>query len=331
MDDLKPLSLTFSAQFATAEPVDNSPRKFSGVAYSGGLVPDYWGGDFAVDLSGITIPDSNIPVLDSHENAISAVVGRGRVRVENNMLMIEGELADTDAARQVATIADSGVPLQLSMGIYQTKIEDFGKKGREVTINGRDMSLNAVLRSGALREVSFTPLGADPNTSVSVFNAINEGQTVELAELETKISELEAENEKLAEMLKEANAKADEIEVELAAERMDRRENDVRSLFAAIGREYSDESASVYLEMSAEHFSAVSKDLRETAPAIDPALTVEAAKGETLSAGSKGFNLPVGVGLSVDQDSIELHNRALAHMAKNPGVDYLSAVSAVAN
>lgn len=323
MTDPKPLALTFSATF-DSEKVD-TPRRFSGVAYSGGLVPGYWQGDIAIDLAGITLPAGDIPILSGHVNDLSAICGKGRVRLENDAILIDGELAMNRAGLEVAGLASSGVPLQLSVGLYQTSVEEFGGKTREVECNGQAMSLHAVIRSGTLREVSFVALGADPNTSVQIFKPAaqapgagdrasgeEEGDTMELEALNARVAELEAENAELKAAAETARATAREVEV--------------KALFAAVGRDYTADAAKTYMALDAATFAAVAADLKAARPALDASLTREHANGVDES-GQVKFSAPHGY--SVDAEASDLHARALAWQQSHPGTDYIAAVKAV--
>lgn len=318
-----PLSLTFAATFTEPATVD-APRRFTGVAYSGGLVPGYWQGDIAIDLSGITLPGGDIPILSSHVNDLSAICGKGRVRMEADAILIDGELATTKSGLEVAGLAASGVPLQLSVGLYQTSVEEFGGKTRKVECNGREMDLHAVIRSGTLREVSFVALGADPNTSVQIFKPAaqspgaghvasgeEEGDTMELEALNARVAELEAENAELKTAAEAARTAAREVEI--------------KALFAAVGRDYNDDAAKPYQNLDAATFAAVAADLKSARPALDPALTREQATGGTSAHAS--FAAPHGY--SVDAEAADLHAKALAWQQSHPGTDYLAAVKAV--
>lgn len=322
MTDIKPLSLTFAATFAEAK--TDAPRRFSGVAYSGGLVPGYWNGDIAIDLSGITLPADNIPILSSHVNDLSAICGKGRVRLENDAILIDGELATNRAGLEVASLAAAGVPLQLSVGLYQTSVEEFGGKTREVECNGQTMPLHAVIRSGTLREVSFVALGADPNTSVQVFKPAaqapgagdrasgeEEGDTMELEALKARVAALETENAELKAAAEAAHAAA--------------REAEVKSLFAAVGRDYTADAAMPYMALDAATFAAVAADIKAARPALDSDLTREHANGG--ESGQVKFAAPHGY--SVDTEAADLHARALDWQQNHPGTDYIAAVKAV--
>jgi signal peptide peptidase SppA len=75
-----------------------------------------------------------------------------------------------------------------------------------------------------------------------------------------------------------ANLRATQLEEQLANYKLDSRKSAVQSLFADLHREYSDDSAAPYLEMSDAAFSAVATDLRTLkAPVLKDSLFKDVA------------------------------------------------------
>jgi hypothetical protein len=101
-------------------PLPTDKVRFTGVAYSGGVIPSYgWLGDVAIDLATLQNPDAqNIPVLIDHSAEIENIAGKGNLSRQGHALHITGELTQaTEAGRQVAALMLEGYPLQLSVGM----------------------------------------------------------------------------------------------------------------------------------------------------------------------------------------------------------------------
>ena len=94
------LDFTFDAKPGGA------PGKFTGIAYSGGVVPDYgWLGDVAIDLATLQNPDDRVPVLVDHDRRIDKLAGSGNLALDNGALVIRGDLTDaTETGRTVALL-----------------------------------------------------------------------------------------------------------------------------------------------------------------------------------------------------------------------------------
>ncbi len=105
---------------ATLETGQGERTRFSGVAYSGGVVPSYgWIGDIAIDLSGLRNDGALVPVLSDHGDTIDAIAGIGRIYRTTGadgitQLAIEGELYDTEAGNKIARLLQEGFPMQTS-------------------------------------------------------------------------------------------------------------------------------------------------------------------------------------------------------------------------
>jgi len=95
----------------------------------------------------------------------------------------------------------------------------------------------------------------------SKLNSLQDNYQSSLADLKAKLS-VEAEQAKLA------TEKAQSLENELNAFKAEVRRNAVKALFSDLHREWSDEAAQPYLDMSDASFSAVAKDLRSMKPAL---------------------------------------------------------------
>ena len=205
------------------------PRRFEGVAYSGGVIPQYGAhGDVAVDLASLQLPNAPIFALVDHDPGKRA--GKLGARLAGNQVLVSGEFfTASDAGKEVAALFAEGAPWQLSIGI-QAAVES-GER-RSVTLNGRALSVDTIFRNAKLREVSFVPVGADPNTSVAAFarrhtdHQPEEPTMADLDQLKARIAELEAQ-------LGAKDAEASNTAAELAALRQfkaDARKRDIERL-----------------------------------------------------------------------------------------------------
>jgi len=99
------------------------------------------------------------------------------------------------------------------------------------------------------------------------------------ADLQVKLSTLQDDHAKTVADLQmklsqeakahlDAVAQANTLKEELAAFRANVRLNAVKSLFSDLHREFSDEAAQPYLDMSEASFAAISNDLRSLKPAL---------------------------------------------------------------
>jgi hypothetical protein len=168
--------ITFAPQ------VSADTKKFSGVAYSGGLIPGFgYLGDVAIDLSNVQLPRRAFALLD---HKMTARAGWAEFEVRDNALHVSGQLLDTESGREIQHIAAGGAAWQLSVGVSSSIIPASRKRK---TINGQALELDHILENPIIREVSFVTTGADPNTSVQVFTAHeNKGLHLELAQLRSE-------------------------------------------------------------------------------------------------------------------------------------------------
>ena len=246
-------------------------RKFRGMAYSGQpLRHPYFPDPVVIDVESMTFAEK-IPTLVDHDRSMRA--GFGSVRKAGAQVLIEGELLDNEHGRAVAEESQAGFPWQMSVGL-QADVE-FVPGDRSVVVNGQEIQgpVN-VFRNGLLREVSFTATGVDYRTTAEAFalgggrdgNRDDEESRMKTEELEKKIAELKASLEQAQNEAKAATERAEKAEQELATMRREARLSAVKDLFSALGREFSEEAAKPYLEMSDETFAAVAKDMKAARP-----------------------------------------------------------------
>lgn len=265
----KPHYFTFSPEIAI-DPNSSLPTGFSGIAYSGGVVPNYgWYGDTAIDLASVTLPE-RIFALVNHDDEERA--GHCRVWLEGDAIRVAGQFSKaTEAGQSVAAEFAEGAPWKLSVG-FNANVE-INDPPRSIDVNGRSLIVNAIFRNARILEVSFVPSDADPNTSVSAFSA-----SPTIKQEPSMSDDLKAQVENLTAQLAAANSRADTAESALADSRKTARLSAVKALFSALDREYDDAKAAPYLEMSDAVFAAVSADLQAAKPARDESLFQQSAK-----------------------------------------------------
>ena len=299
------MNANLSLRFQPTIDLDASqPTRFEGLAYSGGVIPNYGlYGDAAIDLGSMVVSDKPVFALVNHDSNQRA--GKVELRKIGDGLTASGTFSlSTDAGRQVAAEFSEGAPWEFSVGI-NAEVESFPKRS-EVELNGRTLSVDTVFRKARVRELSFVPAGADPNTHVVAFErpglpvevsctdveksmsedreklialeASNVDLKSKLIASESMVADLTAQLEAVRQQLSVESDRAKQAEAQIQAQREAARKIAVESLFADMHQEISAERAAPYLAMSEESFAAISADLRAlSAPVVDQKLFVETA------------------------------------------------------
>jgi len=139
-------------------------RRFHQVAYTGGLmqVPGY-SLPVVLDMAGAVLA-SKRPVLFEHDK--KRIVGQSdSATIENNQLIIAGQLIDSESAAEVETLAAQGFEWQASVGANPTSAPVTVRAGQSIDVNGQTLQGPFVLiRNWNLGETSFVLAGADGDT-----------------------------------------------------------------------------------------------------------------------------------------------------------------------
>lgn len=252
---------TETAQVSAA--VDGKRRSFEGVAYSGELITGHFYWDRVIfDLTD-TRASSKVPVLIDHDRSRRA--GYAQLAIDGDRIIARGELLTNDHGAAIAQDADDGFPWQMSVHIEPDLVERL-EPGIKATVNGREIVGPAhIFRSNTIREVSFTPTGADGNTSAKVFSVPFQTANQEPHPVDpdtNAVAELKASLDAANAQIEALTARAEAAETALREHQFALRVAAVKTLFSDLGRQYSDDAAKPYLEMGAEAFEAVSRDLR---------------------------------------------------------------------
>jgi regulator of replication initiation timing len=266
---------------------DSLPGHFSGIAYSGAFVPGY---DFVVDLARTSISD-DLPVLFQHDH--SSLIGMITQASNSGLeLFVEGDLfSDLDpAAEAIARKSARGAKYQQSVGLFGGGLE---RLAEAEDINGRRFEAGVyALRGAEIREVSIVSLGADKNTHARFFTPKEENSMAdnaqEIIDLKSQLSAMREQAQALTQERDALRTRLEAVEAEVKAQHKAARLEAVRGLFSAIGREYSEEAAGPYMEMSAEGFAAVSADLRGMLGADSNGLFREVADRDTETGDAAG-------------------------------------------
>lgn len=144
---------------------------FSILAYNGGVVYVEYYGKIVIDLAGLQIPKTQIPILNNHRRDIEAVLGRtetitnsGRKLAETGLLY---SLSD-ETARKIAAKAKDGHPWEASVGVDPLVLEELAD-GETETVNGQAVTGPLyIARKSRLKETSIVVHGADPETIVDI-------------------------------------------------------------------------------------------------------------------------------------------------------------------
>ena len=213
----KPINLTGPVLFQAAEP-DNSVRKFDIQAYTGAVI-NTWYGKLVFDISGMS-SRTKMPVLREHIR--DRIVGFGKGSQDGKAFSVSGEFSKyTRDGLECLALADEGYPWQASVGIRPVKVKTIDEK-EDFQVNGKSLKGPAeIWLKSDVGEVSFVSLGADSNTSISVFSESTEEIDVELESLsqpQTAGSETGPNKENRPMTKEELMAQAPELAATLKAE-----------------------------------------------------------------------------------------------------------------
>jgi hypothetical protein len=158
------LTLTFNA--TPAPHGESLPRRISGTAYTGGIIPAFGSlGDTAIDLSTLAMP-GRLVMLNQHNP--TARIGWCELQRRGNSLMLTGELSDNPEGLAVRQQLKSGMPLGLSVGVSGLFEPN---KRKAIALNGATFSPDTVLKHCRVLEVSTVHAPADPGAMVESFFA----------------------------------------------------------------------------------------------------------------------------------------------------------------
>jgi len=145
-------------------------RRFSILAYSGGLLPvEGFPVPVIVDLQGLDTSTS-IPILIDHTATVENTLGlTDQIQNDGRSLTLSGPVTGVSVtARQVLDQSSAGHTWQASIGASVIEAQRIAT-GDSVTVNGqRFVGPVIVARRSVLKETSVLPMGADSTTSVNL-------------------------------------------------------------------------------------------------------------------------------------------------------------------
>jgi hypothetical protein len=252
---------------------ENKPRKFSGIGYTGDVIPGHWyWGNVIFALDSIeTI--GKIPALIDHNRSLRAGFVDSAVINDATGVTFTGPLLNNDAGNQVASESDQGFPWQMSLHIEPSSIEQVDP-GTNVVVNGRSLvGPLTIFRNSKVIEVSFTATGQDSNTSAQAFSKgahpiqIN-GETPmtpeQIKALQDRAAALETENTQFKKQAADLQVSLDAALKTAADAEANRRKGELETLFSAAKRELSADKLTAYQAMPTAMFSVVFADLKES-------------------------------------------------------------------
>lgn len=173
-----------TSEVQLAAPGDEQPRTFSMVALTGKPLAHWYFGTLAIDLAGVRMKQ-RLPVLKDHNTeerlgyttAMRNEPGRG--------IVAEGRLLQrSPAAQQVLADSADGFPWQASTYLQASKMQRLAE-GQSDQVNGYKVDGPAtIFRESTLREVTFTALGVDDDTSATPLSATGADDEVAVLQIE---------------------------------------------------------------------------------------------------------------------------------------------------
>ena len=251
-------------QFAVEQSVEGKKKRtFSGIAYSGEPIVDHWYWDRIIfDLDSLQIK-GRIPALLEHRTSQRAGAINSHSISHEKGLEISGDLLSNEFGTQVAQDSDDGFPWQMSVRIEPSKTEEIAAD-QSVFVNGKNyQGPITVFRGGRIREVSFCALGADDNTSAVAashkpkkFNQQEDTNVTELEQAQARIRELETKNSELEAQNKQFAAA--------------KREAEITALGKDLGKEFSAEDITEMKALDDSAFAFSAKQLRQFSAGTQP-------------------------------------------------------------
>lgn len=154
------------------------------VGYSGGIIKGHWyWGDLAIDLAGMSIPKTKIPILSEHRiDHKIAFVKKGEINFKDNQLNISGgTFLDNTISQSFQDDSAKGFPFEASIYARPTQIQSLAEN-ETADVNGYTMKgPGTIWRKATLKEVSVCTFGYDSNTKSAAMSE-NEELNIEYQE-----------------------------------------------------------------------------------------------------------------------------------------------------
>lgn len=151
---------------------DGKPKTFSMEAYTGGIMPDIFGGSIAVDITGVNFQGKKrFPILEQHDWDKKIGVANSVPATENNKIFFDKiNILSNDTAQEFSSNMADGFPYQASISVKPLKIEEV-PEGESADVNGTKLKgPGIVIRTSNFREASVCVFGRDSNTKVAALS-----------------------------------------------------------------------------------------------------------------------------------------------------------------
>lgn len=236
-------------------------RTFDAEVYSGGRIDNhyYWGrSGVVIDLQGLQLK-SKIGLVEEH-------FGGKRVGVATSYdvstkFRAKGHFLSNPKAKEIVQDIDEEYPFQMSWWADPESIEEIGP-GKTIEVNGQTFTGPVhIFRNVRVHEITICGVGADTQTTIEAFSGKPQTQPEDtdvtelekaqarIQELETKNSELEAQNKQFA-----------------AA----KREAEITALGKDLGKEFSVEDITEMKALDDSAFAFSAKQLRQFSAGTQP-------------------------------------------------------------
>jgi hypothetical protein len=142
-------------------------KKIQIVAYTGGVMTvEGWPLPVVVDLDGLEIPTSSLPIRYAHDE-YAGIGHTTSIAIEGNEIVADAVVSrDTEYSRDFLSSIEKGFPWKASVGLEVIEYHEV-PDGAEVEVNGQSFTGPLyVVDLAVLREVSIVDVPADIGTSV---------------------------------------------------------------------------------------------------------------------------------------------------------------------
>ncbi len=264
----------------SASVAESAEGRFSGIAYSGGLIANhgFWG-NLVFDLESMTIPDNTPLLLEHSVNKRLGIVETSSIDNDSG-LSVSGKFLDAsknEHSKAVQDDAAGGFPWQMSVFIEPKSIDYLES---DLEINGRTVKASpespvTVFRNSVIREVSFVAIGADSQTKARAFSEsaifeylLNEGDMPKPSEkddLAAANADLKAQ---LEEMSNKFNAQSEQLESMaslLEQQKQQERNAAIAGIEAETGEKLSDDEKAKFAALDADSFKFMADKLKAVA------------------------------------------------------------------
>ena len=151
----------------------------------------------AVDFANLTYKPKTAVLVEHNGHMVAGVC---TLSVTAEGLIAEGELLDNEYGNMVADASDREFPWEMSAYVQAARYEELAA-GAKLSVNGHEVAGPAlIMRDCTIREVSFTPVGVDGNTSAV---ALSNGKPFDYTPNQPQELSMNAEEQKAFDELKQ--------------------------------------------------------------------------------------------------------------------------------